>query len=154
MKPLLNASFDLSAGLANTPAVGRKHTMTSTHHHHPVSMIRAMVLRLSTVMIMIELSLLISPGEGSPFESIASPSTRGCPESYKKFEIMSGFAFSSPPDSFASIPVTLMLLFQLWSFYFICALFCFAPRLYHHHFCRYERQSCVMINETLSFPLF
>ena len=45
---------------------------------------------------------------GSPFEAAfaSSPYARGCPESYKKFEIMSGFAFSSAADSFASIPVS------------------------------------------------
>ena len=51
--------------------------------------------------------------EGPLFESLSSSSTRGCPESYKKFEIMSGFAFSSPPDSFASIPVRVILLASL-----------------------------------------
>ena len=42
----------------------------------------------------------------SPFDSfMTSAIHRGCPESYKKFEIMSGYAFNSPSDAFASLPV-------------------------------------------------
>ena len=46
--------------------------------------------------------------QGSPFDSLTTSAMhRGCPESYKKFEIMSGFAFNSPSDAFASLPVSL-----------------------------------------------
>lgn len=39
-----------------------------------------------------------------PSDALLHP--RGCPDSYKKFEIMSGYAFNSPSDAFFSIPVS------------------------------------------------
>lgn len=78
--------------------------MKTTHRREITAQMTAGVVLVSHLM----LCFMTGSSEGSPFESLASMSTRGCPESYKKFEIMSGFAFSSPADSLASIPVKIV----------------------------------------------
>lgn len=93
------------------------------HHHHHLSLMLSSnmpasvfychrwhsLLSILITCYLFIISTLPSTVSGSPFEAAfaSSPYARGCPESYKKFEIMTGYAFSSPADSFASIPVSI-----------------------------------------------